>query len=187
MSGPTLALFAAVAIAAGPADADPGAVVFPGSSHSVASPDGSGARIYYIHHIDRDGGQAHPVFYDDGRGKRTRVATVTRNMDVGWSPDGRRIFLQDNLGSNIADCYVLDRTAKAIRGVSLFKIIQRTPGRPTGAEDPAASHYYVRCDRWRSSHQIAGAVSGHTDSTPSHAFDHRFVYDARTGRVTWLR
>src|SRR5262245_24551817 len=105
--GPAIALFATVLMAAAPVAADPAIVGFPGTSQSAAAPDGSGARIFYRQHMGPDGAQAHPVFYDDGRGHRTRVATVTRNMDVGWSPDGRRVFLQDNWGSNIADCYVL--------------------------------------------------------------------------------
>ena len=158
---------------------------FPGASQSVPSPDGSGARIFYRPHLDRYGGQAHPVFYADGRGHRARVATVTRSMDVTWSSDGRRVFLQDNWASNATDCYVLSRTANSVIGVSLTKIVQKTRGHPTGNEKPSASHYYVHCDRWLSPTRVEGGVSGHTDANPAHDFDHRFVYDVVTKRIRW--
>lgn len=160
---------------------------FPGAIRSVSSPDGSGARIFYRPHVDRNGGQAHPVFYEDGRGHRTRVATVTRSMGVSWSPDGQRAFLQDNWGSNVADCYVLNLSTKVVTGISLFKIVQKSRGHPTGSEIPSASHYYVHCNRWRSPNFIEGAVSGHTDSNRSHDFDHPFVYDTKTRRIHWRR
>jgi len=175
----TILLPAAVAVA------EPHSNTFPGASRSVSSPDGSGARIFYRPQLDRYGGQAHPVFYADGRGHRIRVATVTRSMDVTWSSDGRRVFLQDSWGSNAADCYVLIRIAKSVSGVSLLKIVQRTRGHPIGNEKPSASHYYVHCDRWLSSTRIEGGVSGHTDSNPAHDFDHRFVYDVATKQIRW--
>lgn len=188
LSGGLIAgISAFVLTAAGTTRADPRTVVFPGPIRSVSAPGGSGARIFYRPHMSRDAGQEHPVFYEDGQGHFTRVATVTRSMGVKWSPDGRHAFLQDNFGSNRADCYVLSRTARSIRGVSLFKIVQRTPGHPTRSEEPSVSHYYVHCDLWLSSYQLAGAVSGHTDANPSHDFDHRFVYDLMAKRLRWRR
>ena len=159
--------------------------VFPGAVQSVAAPDGSGRRIFYRPHIALDGSQASPVFFDDGKGSVRRVATVSRNMGVEWSPDGRRVFLQDNWGSNIADCYAMTMTSAGMRGFSLLKLIRRTPGRPMGPEQPYVAHYYVHCDEWRGSDQIAGALDGHVDTSPFRTFSHPFVYDARTGKLQW--
>jgi len=106
-------------------------------------------------------------------------------MGISWSPDGGRVFLQDNWGSDVADCYVLTRGAPGIRRLRLSKLIQRTRGHPTAAEQ--RGHYYVHCDRWLSSDLIAGAVSGHTDTNPGHGFHHPFNYNARTHQMDWRR
>jgi hypothetical protein len=108
-------------------------------------------------------------------------------MAIGWAPDGKRAFLQDNWGSDVADCYVLTRTPGGIAGLSLSKLAQRTPGHPSGDEGPSEAHYYVTCDRWRSSGQIIGSINGHTDKNPVHDFDYPFIYDARTHRIAWRR
>ena len=179
-----LVLLSAILLAASP-EAARRVVMIPGPIRSAPAPDASGARIFYRPHIDPDGGQASPVFYDDGHGHVRQVATLMRSMGIGWSPDGKRAFLQDNLGSNIADCYILTRTPNGVTGLSLLKLAQRTPGHPTGAERPFDAHYYVHCDQWRSSEQIAGAVSGHTDTSPFRDFDHPFIYDTRLHRISW--
>jgi hypothetical protein len=175
------ALFAA-AVTSGPLGVD-----FPGPVHAVVAPDGSGAQIYYRPHLVPDGGQAHPVFFDDGRSHRQRIATVTRNMTVAWSWDSRHVYLQDNLGSDLADCYALTRTTAGVRGVSLLKRIQRAPGRPKGRERPYRSHYYVSCEGWNAKGQITGSVSGHTDASPPRDFSQAFVFDPDTHKISWRR
>jgi len=160
-------------------------VSFPAASKEARSPTSS-ARVFYREHW-RVGGQAHPVFYDDGIGHVVQVATVTRNMDVSWSADGRRFFIQDNLGSNAGDCYVVTPGKGTVRGVSLSALIQRTPGHPGGDERPATSHYYVVCSEWRSDGSIAGRVSGHTDRNPVRGFDYPFTFDAGRCRLRWVR
>jgi hypothetical protein len=182
------ALFSSCALLVAAATAGaPRIVAIPGPVRSVPAPDASGGRIFYRPHIGSDGAQASPVFYDDGQGRVRQVATLTRDMGIGWSPDGARVLLQDNWGSNIADCYVLTRVRGGITGLSLLKLAQRTPGHPTGIEAPFEAHYYVHCDRWRSSGQISGAISGHTDTNPLHDFDYPFTYDAHTRRIMWRR
>ena len=116
-----------------------------------------------------------------------QIATLQRNMAIGWSPDGKRAFLQDNWGSDVADCYVLSRTAAGITGLSLSKLAQRTPGHPTGAEGPLRAHYYVHCSRWGSSDRIIGAIAGLSGGNPVHDFNYPFLYDVRTRRITWRR
>lgn len=180
-----LACAAPLAIAA--TVARPTIIDLPGQTGPILAPDGSGARISYRPHMTPDGAQASPVFYSDGHGYERQVATITRSMGVSWSPDGKRVFLQDNWGSNVSDCYVLNRSATGIAGLSLSKLIQKTPGHPTGAEQPDAAHYYVHCDSWQSPGRIAGSVRGHTDSEPVREFDHPFVYDVATRRIHWIK
>jgi hypothetical protein len=163
------------------------AVEIPGAVDSIPAPDGSGARIFYRPHMASDGSQESAVFYDDGHGRLQRIATLTRSMEIGWSADGRRAFVQDNWGSNIADCIVLSRKTNGITGLRLLRLIQRIPNHPSGDETPYRSHYYVHCDRWRSPNEIEGGVSGHTDDNPSRDFSHPFIYDARTHKLTWQR
>jgi hypothetical protein len=160
-------------------------VVFPGPIRSVPSPNASGGRIFYQPRMLPDGSQASPVFYQDAEGRVQQVATLSRNMGISWSPDGGRVFLQDDWGSNIADCYVLTRTASGITGFRLSRLLQRTRGHPSAAEQ--RGHYYVHCDHWISPELISGAVSGHTDTVPAHDFNHSFTYNARTRRIVWTR
>nr|WP_166180277.1 hypothetical protein [Altererythrobacter segetis] len=162
-------------------------VLIPGTVHSVPSPDGSGARIFYREHTSPDGSQASPVFYDDGHAHIQQIATLQRHMEISWSHDGKSAFLEDNWGSNVADCYVLTRTSSGIAGVSLLKQIQRTPGHPAGAEVPFRSHYYVHCKAWTSGRQVVGEVEGYTDTQPSHAFNRQFSYDVHKHRIAWRR
>ena len=175
-------IFAVPLVAASTA---PRVVDIPGPIHSVPAPGASGGRIFYRPHMSSDGRQASPVFYDDGHGRVQQIATLTRSMRIGWSPDGKRAFLQDNWGSNIADCYALTRGRGNITGMSLLKLAQRTAGHPAGAESPGQAHYYVHCDHWRSPNQIVGVISGHTDANPSHDFMYRFTYDARARGIAW--
>jgi len=184
MGRPTLLACCGLIIAGATAGA-PQVVVIPGSIRSIPSPDAAGGRIFYHPHVLPNGSQASPVFYQDGKGRVQQVATLSRSMGISWSPDGGRVFLQDNWGSDVADCYVLTRGAPGIRRLRLSKLIQRTRGHPTAAEQ--RGHYYVHCDRWLSSDLIAGAVSGHTDTNPGHGFHHPFNYNARTHQMDWRR
>lgn len=184
MGRPTLLACCALIVAGTTAGA-PHVVVIPGSIRTIPSPDAAGGRIFYRPHALPDGSQASPVFYQDGEGKVQQVATLSRGMGIGWSPDGKRVFLQDNWASNVADCYVLTRRVPGIRGLRLSNLIQRARGHPTATEQ--RGHYYVHCDRWISSEQIIGAVSGHTDTNPSNGFNHKFTYNARTHRIDWRR
>ena len=84
-----------VIVAASKAPA-PRVIEFPGAVHTAMAPDRTGGRIFYRPHVGPDGSQASPVFFDDGRGRVQRLATLLRNMEIGWSPNGKRAFLQNN-------------------------------------------------------------------------------------------
>jgi hypothetical protein len=178
-----LVLTGFIALAAASPAATSRMLLIPGPVRSILAPDGSGARIFYRPRMSPDGGQWSPVFYDDGQGHIQQISTLQRNMGISWSQDGKSAFLQDNWGSNIADCYVLSRVSGSVKGASLSKLIQRTPGHPSRVE--RQGHYYVHCDRWHSPEQIVGAVSGHTDTNPGHGFNHPFIYNARTHQIVW--
>jgi len=99
-----------------------------------------------------------------------------RDVDVLWSADSKHVAVTDWIGSNMADCYVIDTLRPA-------KKISVTATLPKLEEDIANSHFYVSCKNWLSLSKIAVEASGHTDYSPSHQFTHRFVFNVKTDQI----
>jgi hypothetical protein len=99
-----------------------------------------------------------------------------RDVDVLWSADSRHVAVTDWIGSNVADCYVVD-TLRPVKKISVSATL------PKLKEDIANSHFYVSCKDWLSLKTIAVEAAGHTDYSPYHDFTHRFVLDVETNRV----
>jgi hypothetical protein len=167
------------------AAAAPPLVAFPGPQTSVRSPV-STARVYYVDRGADRNGQNLSLRFDPGTGRFLVLKRVDRSVDVGWSPAGTRFLINDHIGSNIADCLIVRPAGAGVQGVSLLRIIARSPGRPR--ERPYDDHYYVRCARWISDTVVEGAVTGHTDEAGGgRDFNYPFTYDARANRIAWRR
>lgn len=104
------------------------------------------------------------------------VDEYLRSVDVLWSADSKYVAITDWIGSNVADCLVVDTTRpeKKINVATMLPKIQ---------EDIPNSHFYVSCKRWNGQGTIAVEAAGHTDYPPSHDFKYRFVLDVPTGHV----
>ena len=102
-----------------------------------------------------------------------------RSVDVAWSPDSEYVAVTDWIGSNVADCYLVD----VAKPESVFSVTSAVPSLP---ESPDNSHFYVSCKNWEGSRKIKVEVSGHTDESDSHEFDYRFVFDVNTHRMRRL-
>lgn len=105
------------------------------------------------------------------------VDEYLRSVDVLWSPDSQYVAVTDWVGSNVADCYVIDTVHPELK-TSVTTALPKLP------EDVPNSHFYVSCARWRGPKSIVVEVSGHTDSAPVHEFEYHFALDLVTGLVT---
>lgn len=99
-----------------------------------------------------------------------------RDVDVLWSADSKHVAVTDWIGSNVADCYVVD-PLKPAKKISVSATL------PKLEEDIANSHFYVSCKNWLSLKTIAVEASGHTDYPPYHDFTYRFILDVGTDQV----
>jgi hypothetical protein len=160
--------------------------VFPGSVTSVKSPS-SDARIYYTDPgPDADGIHKYKLTIRDAKGHETLLDTFIRSVMVLWSPSGNQLFVNDYIGSNIADCLIVQTAVEPLKPVSLQDLVVKSPGRPSAPETPDQSHYAALCKRWVTDTRLAGSVSGHVDGGhDAHAFDHPLVYDVGADRVLW--
>jgi hypothetical protein len=86
------------------------------------------------------------------------VDEYLRDVDVSWSPDSRYVAITDWIGSNVADCYMIDVS----RPDNKTSVTDRLPK----LREAANSHFYVSCGRWVNSMKIAVQVEGHTDDRP---------------------
>jgi hypothetical protein len=98
------------------------------------------------------------------------IDTYMRDVDVAWSADSKYVAVTDWIGSNVADCLVVDTVGKQAP-VSVMSTLPRLMKRLHDA------HVYVSCTGWQTATRVRVKVFGHTDSGPSHDFDYRFVYD----------
>jgi hypothetical protein len=163
------------------APAVPPVINLSGEGREARSPV-SRARLYFV------GRRPGPLrlMFDDGTRHPMPVLTIERNVDVGWAPDGRSFFVNDNMGSNFADCVVMRPLRSGLRRMSLAAATGRLAGHPTGAEAPPGAHYYVTCGGWLTATRVSGSIWGHTNDPPHmHDFTYRFVYDTGTGRAKW--
>jgi len=101
-----------------------------------------------------------------------------RAVDVSWSPGSKYVAVTDWMGSNVSDCYIVDTDHPEGR----FSMTEALPKLPEEAD----SHFYVSYQGWESVETIRVRASGHTDYTPVHEFDYRFLYDVVDRRVTRL-
>ncbi len=98
------------------------------------------------------------------------IDTFLRDIDVAWNPDSAYVAVTNWIGSNVADCYLIDIT-KPTRRLSMGRNVPKLP------ESPENSHFYVSCGQWLDNAQIQVRVSGHTDTPPYHEFAYDFVFD----------
>jgi hypothetical protein len=109
--------------------------------------------------------------------KPVLIDEYIRSVDVSFTSDSKYVAVTDWIGSNVADCYVID-TNTPKNPVSI------TGKLPKLQENLNGSHAYIACGNWLSATTIDVRVSGHTDDPPFHDFDYRFVYDVESG---WLK
>jgi hypothetical protein len=104
-----------------------------------------------------------------------RLEAFDRDVSLDWSADSKTIVFTNYIGSNVADCYVVDIDKVGDR-VDIADLVPNLP-------ELKEAHVYVTCAGWLNPDEIRVKVLGHTDSTPSHNFDYRYVYNMVSKRL----
>ena len=140
-----------------------------GASRSLPAPDGDAILV-----------ASNGVLALSQGTSRKDLLQYSRTLKLGWSPDSKRFFVDDETSSDRTDLYVYDRrtgSRRALRSVMLRDSELRRFAR-------AGSHMYINANRWIDAQTLEVEVSGHTDS-PVQEFDRKFRVDI-DGRVTAL-
>jgi hypothetical protein len=140
------------------------------ASRSLPAPDGHGMLL-----------AANGVLaLSEGKSRRD-LLQYSRTLTLGWSPDSKHFFVNDEASSDRTDLYVYDRRTgpkRALRSV----ILRADPELRRFAH--AGSHMYISANRWIDAQTLDVEVSGHTDS-PVQDFDRKFRVNI-DGKVTAL-
>jgi hypothetical protein len=96
---------------------------------------------------------------------RKLVNEYDRSLAIGWAPDSRRFFVNDDYGSNGSHSCVIDPAS--LNATDLGTIIVNNDAE--AAQFLKSGHSYVRAKRWLDSHKLLVVVFGHFDDpTPLH-------------------
>ena len=90
---------------------------------------------------------------------------------MGWAPDGKHFFINNEMGSNVTELYVFDRVGKS-RGDLQGEILGADPNLQELVR--RGSHTYFNAEKWIDAGTLQVEVAGHTDETPVREFDMRF-------------
>lgn len=100
---------------------------------------------------------------------RSVVARYNRAIRVGWNPEGKAFFLDDELGSNITDAYLFwPPRANPLLVDDL--ILAQDPE----AKNLKADHGYFLIRNWANSATVIAEYCGHISEAPALQFD--FLY-----------
>jgi hypothetical protein len=99
-------------------------------------------------------------------GQHTVVKHFERSLGVGWSPDSKAYFLNDQEGSNITEAYVYwPEKADPLR---LDDLILK---HDTEANAIRADHTYFRIRRWYNTQTLLVEYCGYSSESPTVQFD----------------
>jgi hypothetical protein len=106
----------------------------------------------------------------DGTGTRRLVREYERSVDMGWAPDSRMFFVNDDLGSDEARPYLYDPVT--LQETDLEQVL--LAGDPTADEYLRTGHSYLQVRRWVTSNELLVTLRGHFDEDPYRAFMLRY-------------
>jgi hypothetical protein len=140
---------------------------FPGALECLKSPKGT----FSICNEDHDEEPNHSLFLRDERSRRrTKLLDYDRNVEISWEPNSNLFFVNDNLGSDTADCYIM--SIDGLKNIRILSEISKIlPERVTNAH-----HLYVTCKIWRSEQSVEIGVEGYGGNIggPNYSFDYRY-------------
>jgi hypothetical protein len=135
---------------------------FPFGPAVLHSPDGT----WQITNEDPVGNEAsHRLILRHEGGAGRTLYSYGRHLRVAWSPDSRRIAITDYVGSNVAECVVVD--ADTLHRTDVMADAARTSDRI--ARVLRNFHSYFECPGWVSPTVLRVRASGYGDSDPKGA------------------
>jgi succinate dehydrogenase / fumarate reductase cytochrome b subunit len=131
-----------------------------GESRSLSAPQGSPVLLAAKGHLD----------IVDGGVRRT-ILEYPRTIEVGWAPDGKHFFVNNEEGSNVTDLEVFDSMGNPRGDLDEAILISDPTLRELARR---SSHVYFNAKKWIDAGTLAVEVSGHSDNTPVEEFDTGF-------------
>lgn len=144
--------------------ASPPVVVAPrGKVTYLASPDRKWKLVFECPDVER----LRQLWLErDGTLTRRLVREYERSVDMGWAPDSRMFFVNDDLGSDEARPYLYD--AVTLKETDLTELLRAAD--PTANQYLEAGHSYFQVRRWVTSKELLATLRGHFDNDPYRAF-----------------
>ncbi len=131
---------------------------FPSAAHST-SPDGQFSLSSQCTRQSCGPSDRRLWLTDNQNHTRKVLLEVERDVRIGWSPSGHNFFLNDNLGSNVAEAYLYfppdDRRLDLLEAID-----QAYPGDNRLAQD---SHHYLNALYWLDGNTVLVKRFGHFD------------------------
>jgi hypothetical protein len=183
-------LIAVSALVTLPAKAGPhqsGAVNFPSDGvKELASP--TGVTVYYRDPgPNADGVDERPILLRYPKGRTEQIDTFNRNADVSWSPHGDQLVITNHISSNVSDCTAITPANFGAHKQSMTSLISISRLGKVSKDMREGDHIYVSCGRWISPTRVEVKVAGYgCNSAPCtpRSFEHFFLYDFQSGRLT---
>jgi hypothetical protein len=155
-------------VAAFPQISPPAIVLQFGQVRRITSPDGRATLLTGVRSAERS---SCPVLQlsTGGSAKPKHVLPICRTALVGWAPDSKAFFVNDDLASDSTVSYVFD--VLTLRRTDIAALVK--------ASDPEAmewskGHAYFEVERWDGPNVLQVRLRGHTDSTPVRCFVLRY-------------
>lgn len=176
----TIALLMQLTLAAVPQakPTDNQVVVLPkGPVTRISSPDRRWTLIFECPNYSKE----RKLWIKGNSSTRRLVGQYERSLAVGWAPDSKRFFVNDDYGSNGSLSFVIDPVT--LKKTDLSTVIS---GRdPSAARLLKAGHSYVRARHWLDAHRLLVVLFGHFDGLPPRgapgAFTVRYRVDLNGG------
>lgn len=149
-------------------------VSFPGAMKSASSPDGryllqwEGATEVSPHRL---------TILDQKSGTKALFFEFGRAVDIGWSPDGKSVFVTDHTGSNLSQCFIFTDPLKRQQLDLWAEAASKTWDLNLMLIN---DHAYLECVDWLSDTKVLMHVSGHGDKNPD-GFSKWFTYEIGKG------
>jgi hypothetical protein len=145
---------------------------FPGPQRELKSPDGR----YSVENIDSGSEPHHTLLL-----KKTETGTVrtlcnyNRSVSVLWSPDGKKLVVNDYLGSNLSESVIffVDQTSSPLDiGAELLQSLKSSPDRRSLVGN---DHVYFAVSRWEGDEAVKLKVWGYGEVDPK-GFSRLYIY-----------
>ncbi len=144
---------------------------FPGAQTELKSPDGR----YSVVNIDSDKEPHHSLMLKNiGNGSVAPLHQYGRHVSVLWSPDSKKLVVNDYTGSSSATSLIffVDRSATLDLQKELLKSLGESPDKISLTDN---HHVYVVVSKWVDGQRVRLRVWGYGEVDPK-GFSWQYVY-----------